>query len=223
MKVVILIRSYNRPNYLKKTLNSLFKSDLTNVNNIYIYDDNSNDIKTINILNNLKYKKNIKIIKGKKNYGVNKSYVYALKILKSKYKNNTLIITIDNDVIMKKNWINVLYKAYIKAKKYYKNNKLLLTGFNSSNAHINKYKNRFYSKNTLFYRKKSIGGVNFVFHISFINFIIDKWDKGADGGVIDNMIRLNYPILCLNKSVINHIGKNGTWSSPKKYNHDIYY
>ena len=46
MKVVILIRSYNRPNYLKKTLNSLFKSDLTNVNNIYIYDDNSNDIKT---------------------------------------------------------------------------------------------------------------------------------------------------------------------------------
>ena len=66
MKISILIRSYNRPNYLIKTLKSLFKSDLTNVNNIYIYDDNSNDKRTINILNNIKYKKNIKIIKGKK-------------------------------------------------------------------------------------------------------------------------------------------------------------
>ena len=31
MKIVLLIRSYNRPNYLKKTLKSLFKSDLTNI------------------------------------------------------------------------------------------------------------------------------------------------------------------------------------------------
>ena len=43
MKIILLIRSYNRANYLKKTLISLFKSDLTRVNKIFIYDDKSND------------------------------------------------------------------------------------------------------------------------------------------------------------------------------------
>lgn len=232
MKIVLLIRSYNRPNYLKKTLNSLFKSDLTNVNNIYIYDDKSNDKNTIKILKKIN-KKKIKIIKGKKNYGVNKAYIYALKVLKSKYKKNTLIITIDNDIIMKKNWINTLHNAYIKGKKFYKSNKILLTGFNCTNQHINTYKNYLYSKKKLFYRKNSIGGCNFVFHISFIDFIINEWNCGtklfknkpyaADWAVIVKMLKLNYPILCLNKSVVNHIGKNGTFSSPKKYNNDIYF
>jgi len=49
MKVILLIRSYNRSNYLKKTLTSLFKSDLTKVNKIFIYDDKSNDKNTIKI------------------------------------------------------------------------------------------------------------------------------------------------------------------------------
>tara|TARA_Y100000389_G_scaffold94568_1_gene91206 strand:+ start:1193 stop:1906 length:714 start_codon:yes stop_codon:yes gene_type:complete len=237
MKIVLLIRSYNRPNYLKKTLKSLFKSDLTNINYIYIYDDKSNDKNTIKILKNIKKyninNKNIKIIKGKKNFGVNKAYIYPLKILKSKYKKNTLIITIDNDIIMKKNWINILYNAYIKAEKFYNSKKILLTGFNCTNQHINTYKNKFYSKKNIYYRKNSIGGCNFVFHISFINFIINEWNYGtklfknkpfaADWAVINKMLKLNYPILCLNKSVVNHIGKKGTFSSPKKYNNDIYY
>lgn len=219
MKIIILIRSFNRPNYLKKTLKSLFKSNISKVNKIYIYDDKSKNKETIEILNSLKDKR-IKVIKGKKNYGVNKSFVYFLKIIKYKHKKKTLIITIDNDVVMKKNWINILYNAFIKAKKYYKSNKILLTGFNSTIAHSNTYKNRYYSTKKLFYRKKSIGGVNLVFDISFLNFIINIWNKGADWGIVNKMIKLNYPILCLNKSVINHIGKYGTWSSPNDYNFD---
>ena len=237
MKIILLIRSYNRANYLKKTLISLFKSDLTRVNKIFIYDDKSNDKNTIKILKNIKkyniYNKNIKIIKGKKNYGVNKGYIYPLKIIKSKYKKNTLVITIDNDIIMKKKWINILYDAYHKAEKFYKTKKILLTGFNCSNQHINTFNNYYYSKKKLYYRKKTIGGCNFVFNISFINFIIKQWNFGtklfknkpyaADWAVINKMQKLKYPILCLNKSVINHIGKNGTFSSPKIYNKDSYY
>lgn len=51
---------------------------------------------------------------------------------------------------MKKNWIDILSKAFIKAKKYYKSNKLILTGFNSTNTHVNTYKNRIYSKKKYF-------------------------------------------------------------------------
>ena len=79
--------------------------------------------------------------------------------------------------------------------------KILLTRFNCSNQHINTFNNNYYSKNKLYYRKKSIGGCNFVFNISFINF------RAADWAVINKMQKLKYPILCLNKSVINHIGK----------------
>ena len=237
MKVILLIRSYNRSNYLKKTLTSLFKSDLKKINKIFIYDDKSNDKNTIKILKNIKKynmsNKDIKIIHGKKNYGVNKAYIYPLKIIKKIYKNNKLIITIDNDIIMKKNWINILHTAYLKAEKFYNSKKILLTGFNCSNQHINTFNNNYYSKNKLYYRKKSIGGCNFVFNISFINFIIKEWNYGtklfknkpyaADWAVINKMQKLKYPILCLNKSVINHIGKKGTFSSPKKYNKDSYF
>ena len=83
--------------------------------------------------------KDIKIIHGKKNYGVNKAYIYPLKIIKKIYKNNKLIITIDNDIIMKKNWINILHTAYLKAEKFYNSKKILLTGFNCSNQHINTF------------------------------------------------------------------------------------
>tara|TARA_B100001540_G_scaffold317352_1_gene350160 strand:+ start:4405 stop:5079 length:675 start_codon:yes stop_codon:yes gene_type:complete len=224
MKIIILIRSYERPNYLAKTIKTLLNSDISKVKKIYVYDDNSKNKETHYILNNLD-KNLFTVIKGKKNYGVNKSFVYFLKNIRSRYKNkkNILIITIDNDVIMKKKWIDILSKAFIKAKKYYKSNKLILTGFNSTNAHVNTYKNRIYSKNKLFYRKQSIGGVNMVFDIAFLNFVIKIWNKGADWGIVHKMIKLNYPILCLNKSVINHIGRYGRWSSPGDYNYDKYF
>ena len=53
MKIIILIRSYERPNYLAKTIKTLLNSDISKVKKIYVYDDNSKNKETHYILNYL--------------------------------------------------------------------------------------------------------------------------------------------------------------------------
>lgn len=89
MKIIILIRSYERPNYLRTTIKTLLNSDINKVKKIYVYDNNSKSQETHNILNNLD-KKLFTVIKGKKNYCVNKSFVYFLKNILSRYKNKKI-------------------------------------------------------------------------------------------------------------------------------------
>lgn len=207
--VILLIRSYERPEYLETTLKSVLSSDIDICTKRYIYDDASNDIDTNRLLSNKDYV-NVKgkefiVIKGRTNRGVKLSYVDALNYIKN-YNNDEelLICTIDNDVIVKPNFISVLMNEYTNAHNKYNTLNILLTGFNPTNAHVN-----FIEDNGSYYRKESCGGVNFVFHIKFIDFIIKQWDIQEDWGVIYEMIKQDMPICCLTNSVINHIGYHG--------------
>ena len=110
---------------------------------------------------------------------------------------------------------------YDKAYKYYKHNNIILSGFNSSNSHNKKNKN--YKENSefdTFYRKTTIGAVNFFFHTKMIDEIITSWSKRVDWGVMMYMDKHKYPILCLKKSNLNHIGVIGLWSKNGRYDHD---
>ena len=142
MDIVLLIRSYNRPEYLKKTLESVLKSDIDLCIKRYIYDDGSDNTETINILNNEKYvninSKEFEVIFNDKNVGCKQSYINALTYLKEKHSNNCLICTIDNDVNIKSNFISQTVNKYMEAYIFYNHDKILFTGFNSSNTIIQK-------------------------------------------------------------------------------------
>ena len=43
MNIILLIRSYDRGNYLINTISSIIKSDINLCDKRYIYDDNSKD------------------------------------------------------------------------------------------------------------------------------------------------------------------------------------
>lgn len=225
MEIVLLIRNYNRPEYLKKTLNSILKSDIDLCKHRYIFDDGSNDDKTLELLKDKDYisqnKKEFEVLFNDENVGCSKSFVNALNYLKEKYEHtNTLICTIDNDVEVKPHFINTLKNAYLKAKENFHHQNMILTGFNPSNAHLNKINE---NEDDDFYQKISIGAVNYFFHISFIDNIINSWPKrpSGDWGVIRFMRKNNYPVLCLKKSVLNHIGEIGIFSKGKhSYDHD---
>ena len=220
MKVILLLRSYERPNYLKRTLASLLKSDIDLCIKRYIYDDGSKNTNVFNIFNdnNLinKKGKEFKIIK-KLNKGCKESYIYALRYIENDNSNisDYFICTIDNDVIVKPNFISCLYFFYNKAFELFKTNNILLTGFNPTNAHLNNIK-----QYDGFYRKRTAGAINFFFHVKFLKFIIKSWLFDLDHGVNKYMIENNYPMLCLNKGVINHIGQYGLWSNNNYFDFD---
>lgn len=225
MDIVLLIRSYNRAEYLEKTLKSILKSDINLCKKRYIYDDGSDNTETVNILNNEKYvnvnSKEFEVILNDKNVGCKQSYINALIYLKEKHSNDCLICTLDNDVNVKSNFISEIVNKYMEAYNFYNHNKILFTGFNSSNTH-NK-KNIDYKENSQFenfYRKTSMGAVNFIFHYNFIDEIISAWSKRVDWGVNKYMNDKNYPMLCFKKSILNHIGENGLWSKNGRYDHD---
>ena len=226
MNVVLLVRSYNRPEYLRKTLESILKSDIDLCSKRYIYDDGSNNTDTISILNDEQYinvfSKKFEVLINEKNKGCKQSYIDALTFIKENHSEKCLICTIDNDVIVKPNFIREIIDKYMCAFDYYNHNKILFTGFNSSNTHNKrntKYKENDEFEN--FYRKTSMGAVNFIFDISFIDEIIESWNKRVDWGVIRYMNNNNYPMLCFNKSILNHIGEDGLFSRKGRYDHDI--
>ena len=214
--IILVIRSYNRPNYLVKTLNSILKSDIDLCVKRIIYDDGSNNTETIRILDDKKLMsipdKEFEVVKNNKNVGCYKSYIDLLDYL-NKYKaNNTYVCIVDNDIVVKENWINQLMSIFKECKYTLKTNKIVLSGFKPTNAHLNKIYE--YYKN--FNVRYSVGAVCYFFDINFMDVIRKGWVDNVDWG-ISNIIEKNKNnyFCCVNKSVVNHIGDFGLHSNGK--------
>ena len=178
-KILLLMRSYNRPEYLSKSLESLGKSDINICYKKFIYDDKSNK-PTIDILK--KYEKDYEVIYNNKNYK-QKSMVKFLNLIQSKNIDFEYICYVDNDVEVKSNFIETCYNIFelIKREQKMPNDKILLTGFNSDRTHKTiKSFDKYVEKNT-------IGGIHMFFHKSLLNDIKLWWDKNKDWGVVKGL------------------------------------
>lgn len=216
-EVVLLVRSYRRPKFLRQALDSLICSDIDICKSRYIYDDCSEDPKTKRLLSDPKYinnaSKGFEVIRGLTNVGVKQSYVDALNYIKD--EKFEIVITVDNDVVVKPNFVKILISEFKKVVAKYKSVDVLLTGFNPTNAHLNSIEDY-----GTFYRKYSCGGVNFVFHKAFLKFIAECWDKGEDNAVMDKMHQNKLPLCCLKTSVVNHMGSVGLHADGNKWDTD---
>ena len=221
MNIILLIRSYDRGNYLINTISSIIKSDINLCDKRYIYDDNSKDKIVKEILEGKDLKlpnKEFDVVIGDKNLGCKYSFIEALKHIKNENKDNKdyLVITIDNDVIVQKDWINKTLDMYDKIKNIFNTDNFLLTGFNPTNSHLNMIKD--YGN---FYQKETCGSINLIFHSNMIDFIMEGWEKGDnDWGVIDKLKEKGFPLFCFKESIINHIGKLGLFSGNLGYDVD---
>jgi len=200
-KILLLIRSYNRPEYLSKSLESLGKSDINICYKKFIYDDKSNKT-TIDILK--KYEKDYEVIYNSKNYK-QKSMVKFLNLIQSKNIDFEYICYVDNDVEVKSNFIKTCYNIFklIKSEQKLPNDKILLTGFNSNRTHKTiKSFDKYIEKNT-------IGGIHMFFHKSLLNNIKLWWDKNEDWGICEGLNNIGGRIFCTKPSIVKHIGVNG--------------
>ena len=215
-RVALLVRSYNRPNYLQETLESLLRADIDRCCERLIYDDCSSDPGVMTVLRNPSLTnvptKSFSVVQGSANIGCKNSYLVALNALSSSYD---FICTVDNDVHVKPNFISTLIQTYQDAYKVYDTHHMLLTGFDPSNAHQNPME-----AHETFYRKRSCGGVNFFFHRSFKPFIIDAWKINLDWGVVNLMGKYRYPLVCTKPGVVQHIGAHGLNSSGRRFDRD---
>ena len=200
-KILLLMRSYNRPEYLSKSLESLGKSDINICYKKYIYDDKSNK-PTIDILK--KYEKDYEVIYNNKNYK-QKSMVKFLNLIQNKNIDFEYICYVDNDVEVKSNFIKTCYNIFelIKNEQKMPNDKILLTGFNSDRTHKTiKSFDKYVEKNT-------IGGIHMFFHKSLLNDVKLWWDKNLYWGVVKGLKKKGGRIFCTKPSIVNHIGING--------------
>ena len=93
----------------------------------------------------------------------------------------------------------------------------IVTGFNTDINHlIIEEKNDHYIKN-------SMGGINMLFtkdtYINIIRPTLNTLQWDCD--VCSVLKKENGLLLCTKPSVIDHIGENGLWSQPDKYNKSI--
>ena len=108
-KVSIIILSYNHPDLMKLTIESVLKrSFYPNMEVIVV--DNASNSETVNLLKKYSKFKNVKLILNKKNYGFAKGNNIGLKQATGKY-----LILLNNDVIVTPGWISRLL-FYIKQK-----------------------------------------------------------------------------------------------------------
>lgn len=193
----IIIPIYNRPEYLRRTLQSL-KPCLNENTYVILADDGSFNPEIPTICNDFIFS-----IGGggmylrNKNRGIAENLLNVLKELKT----TEPIITLDSDFIVKPEFISVLTSLL----KVYGNEDTIITGFNATSHPV-------ISTHGTYCIKKTIGGGNICFTWEAFNkhirqaLINNMWDWNMCASINHHKGRF----ICSTPSVAQHIGTNST-------------
>lgn len=198
-KIGIVITVYNRPEYLRQTLESLRESYLLPETLICLVNDASTDDETNKIFKEFE----IEGIETKKiNHSKNKGIAGSLKIgFDYLYMQGCdPLVNLDSDVLLKKEWLSVLIKSHREFPDS------IISGFNADNHKI-------ISRNNGYFIKDTIGGVNMLFSRDVYSGMVresfsaeERWDTELCSKIREKGRQL----ITTNPSVIQHIGFEST-------------
>lgn len=219
-KVGIVVATFNRPDYLKTTLDSLSESNLKDCL-LCLIDDNSSNKENWKLIQTYKHRDcEVIKIRNDNNLGIRYSLKKGWDLLAPKCK---YLCNIDSDVIVKKNWISKLIELEFDARLELNTEMVLVSGFNCVKS-CNHYIKKSYSKFNL---KNTIGGINMFFNQkTYKNVLLPVLSHGRPNMGWDwevcKKARYNIcPIVVTKPSVIQHIGISGLNSTTKKRRYDI--
>ena len=196
----LFISLYNRPEYVERSLSSLEESFSSILPDIVITDDGSTDTKVETHINTfeLLYPGKIRIVRNKENKGIpfGKLDTIYKEIYDWNYDEPYFLIS-DSDMIYKKGWIENLVYLYEQTEAY------LISGF-----HTLANKHEVISESNHYRIKNSIGGCNLLVDTEFYKKHPFTQKKSWDYIMCENTNR----IIVSKPSVVDHIGKEGTWS-----------
>ena len=214
-KFGINITTFNRFEYLFKTLESLKKTIFIPNSIIKITDDNSTDINVINYLNNYSIEnQNIELNFNENNIGSFKNYQKT--ILTFADKNIDFLISLDSDCIMNPNWlleINKLINIF--------GENIICSSFCCKYHHGNPG-NPLIEVNENYYERTTLNGLG----ICFPKYLIEDFKENMPAHFDSTLCgkikqKHNMKCICTKVSFMQHIGLNGEHSSESSDSCDI--
>jgi glycosyltransferase involved in cell wall biosynthesis len=208
-----ILTTYNRPDYLRKSLYSLKASPFTKDDTLWIFDDASDDGEAIDLINCFKLPraKDVHLFRTKKNVGCDINSYHALTAVYSHTK-DPFIFMAETDGVYIPGWLPFLKRAYKLAKD--SDDIGMISLFNTPSHPVKEE----YDKD--FDIKKSLGGFASLIDCRDLKSINPNknpfnWDWEFQQNYNKNKLKL----LCSKKTYVQHIGAHGTHS--KGSGHDI--
>jgi glycosyltransferase involved in cell wall biosynthesis len=195
MNIGLVIPTYNRPEYLKSTLDSIYASDLPKGMNLILIDDGSTQLlpDAQQKLWAMERKHNIttEYRRMNGNAGMFKRLHEGLSVLSG----SDVYCTLDSDAIVKPHWFTTLLDLYQQFPDR------IITGFNAPVRHPA------HASHPTYHEKLHIGGINLLFGPENYELV-----KGCLTNIVwDWEMSRRYrqkgkSFICTNPSVIQHIG-----------------
>jgi Glycosyl transferase family 2 len=216
--VGLVIATYNRPEYLRRTLDHLAHSSLDGTI-VAIVDDASSSAETRQIVRECALGQTpiVKIFRTRRRgYAVHEALQDGWDLLANQY-GCRLLANVDPDTIMKPDWLQRLVTVFRRERAL--QGPLILTAFHSRQHPT-------LSEADDVRVKSSIGGLNMMFDRELYsdlvrpNLVYEPMSEvGWDWYVVAAMRARGYPFLCLRPSLVQHIGEVGRFSRPDS--HDV--
>jgi len=216
--VGLVIATYNRPEYLRRTLDHLAQSVLTRTI-VAIVDDASSSAETRQLVRECSLGSTpvVRLFRTRRRgYAVDEALRDGWDVLANQY-GCPLLANIDPDTIMRPDWLQRLVAVFRRERAT--EGPLIVTAFNSRQHGTL----RDAADHCV---KTSIGGVNMLFDRDLYhdlvrpNLIYEPMSEvGWDWHVVSAMRARGYPFLSLRPSLVQHIGEVGRFSRPEC--HDV--
>jgi len=217
-EIGLVIATWNRPAYLRRTLEHLAASNLANTI-VAIVDDASSSAETRQIIRDLSLGTTpvVKIFRTRRRgYAVDEALRDGWDLLANEYRCR-LLANVDPDTIMRPDWLQRLVAVFQRERA--RRPPLIITAFNSRQHDT-------ISKAGDLCVKSSIGGLNMLFDADLYHGLVrpnlryePMSEVGWDWYVVAAMRAHGYPFLCLRPSLVQHIGEVGRFSRPDS--HDV--
>lgn len=151
MKVALIITIFNRPQYLKKCLDSIRRADLSQIDTVLIVDDCSTDKETIQLINDFRLDGRVNLIVAfsKENKSIKGSLRFGFDLL---FNSHEICINLDGDAIVRIDFVEKL----LDLKEVFPSN--IVCGFNTTV----KNRNPIISEHDNYFEKKYASGINMV-------------------------------------------------------------
>jgi glycosyltransferase involved in cell wall biosynthesis len=208
----LVIPTFNRPDYLRTSLESLRNSRLEGVL-VVIVDDASSEPETLETVKSLTlpHVPVIKIFKRRrKGFAAHESVRMGWDLLSGRY-GCRFLCCLDADTLVKPDWLIRMRSLFDRERP--RRGPLIVTGFNAQPHPV-------LSEGVDFYLKKVVGGISMFFDREMYRDVVRPNLKlepatgvGWDWHVIYEMERRGYPFLCTKPSVVQHIGCRGVYST----------
>lgn len=200
MKISLLLTTYNRASYLRQTIASLERADLSGVD-VTVIDDASTDKETIFILEN-EVPKDWEVIFSSENGSIKKSLLTGVDYLFN--EGYDIVINLDGDALVRNDFVSVLLDLHDNFPFD------LLTGFNCDTLNADGSTRHLILEEGEGYNiKRSVGGINMLVtkqtYADYVRPALEHTLKHT--GNWDNKASINAGrVICAVPSIINHIG-----------------